>query len=285
MFIGILSKNKITESGAEPLFDTYPALIGWSLRKLSNTATKSIRVRRDSDDAETDILLTNSGSLTTSSFITGGSVTLGTWASTDDVHIVKWYNQGSSGSTNEPTTVTQALQPIILSSGVVEEEGSLAASIWSSANVLTLTTIVLSDFSMFMVIKPPTLDNAINVVLGNNAAGWANVGGTLGSFNTNMIIYGASRKGAIINGKGQNIYEFYNSKVYVNNVEDTPYTSSGTLTQMQVTYLGGRFDNGSQRFGGASNDAKMQEIIIYSSDQAVNREVINSDIKTFYGTP
>jgi len=88
-----------------PLLDTYTgAAVAYSLRKLRTAYTGSaIRIRRDSDNAETDIGFTSNGNLNTTSVSTfcGGA----------NGFVEIWYDQ--SGNDNDAVQNTQANQPQI----------------------------------------------------------------------------------------------------------------------------------------------------------------------------
>lgn len=91
------------------LLDLYPAEVGYSLRKLRTAYTGSaIRVRRSSDNAEQDIGFVGVDLDTTSllSFVGAGNG-----------FITKWYNQGSTGTTNDGVQSSASNQPRIVNSG------------------------------------------------------------------------------------------------------------------------------------------------------------------------
>ena len=93
------------------LLDTYTgAEAGYSLRKISSTATNSLRVRRSSDNAETDIGFAADGNLDNAALLafvgTGG---------TDNGYVTTWYDQ--SGNANNATQATATNQPQIVSAG------------------------------------------------------------------------------------------------------------------------------------------------------------------------
>ena len=139
-------------SGGGFLLDTYPSEKAWSLRKLSSTATKCVKVRRSSDNSETDILLSDSGVIDGSSIVTVGG-NLSTWKGSDILYVTKLYNQGSDGVSFDLTQSNTTKQPIIAdaagvfdyidfyggnyvltaSSVVTDLEGSLF-SIWEDVN-------------------------------------------------------------------------------------------------------------------------------------------------------
>jgi hypothetical protein len=100
----------VTQSAAL-ILDTIPAAAAaYSLRRLRSLYTGSaIRVRRSSDNTESDIGFTASGDLNTSA--------LTTFVGANNGFIVTWYDQ--SGNARNVTNATQSEQPQIVSSGTV----------------------------------------------------------------------------------------------------------------------------------------------------------------------
>jgi hypothetical protein len=93
------------------LLDTYTgAAAGYSLRKISNTATNSLRVRRSSDNAETDIGFAVDGNLDNAALL----AFVGTGA-TDNGYVTTWYDQ--SGNSRHATQTSATAQPQIVSAG------------------------------------------------------------------------------------------------------------------------------------------------------------------------
>jgi len=113
-------KAAFIELGAAPvgfvgLLNTYSgAAAAYSLRQLSTTYSgDAIRVRRSSDNTETNIGFVNN-ELDTS--------TLATFCSGTNGFVTMWYDQ--SGNGNDATQGTAASQPQIVSSGSVITQGS-----------------------------------------------------------------------------------------------------------------------------------------------------------------
>ena len=106
-----LNIGSIATAVQPPLLDTYTgAVAGYSLRKISSTATNSLRVRRSLDNAETDIGFAVDGNLDNAALLafvgTGGA---------DNGYVTTWYDQ--SGNANNATQATAANQPQIVSAG------------------------------------------------------------------------------------------------------------------------------------------------------------------------
>ena len=111
--VGIRVGGFTPSGGASPyvgLLDSYPgAAAAYSVRLLKSTYTGSaIRVRRSSDNAESDIGFSG-GNLDTSA--------LTTFCGAGNGFVTTWYDQ--SGGGNNLTQTTAAQQPQIVSSGSV----------------------------------------------------------------------------------------------------------------------------------------------------------------------
>jgi hypothetical protein len=107
--------NPWTGSGTA-LLDLYPnADMAYSLRNLSSTYTGPlIRVRRSSDNSETDIYGISNGQLDESSLLT--------FAGSNSLSIVKWYDQNNN--TRDAIQFTNGSQPFIVESGSINKINS-----------------------------------------------------------------------------------------------------------------------------------------------------------------
>lgn len=98
--------------------DSNPFAFGYALFKLTKTQIYGLQVRRDSDNAIVDVKFDSFGKISLSSFVSTG-VTLGTWAGSTNVFIVKKYNQGTSGGNYNLTQNDATKQAKLLNSGVL----------------------------------------------------------------------------------------------------------------------------------------------------------------------
>ncbi len=111
----MVSLSYVKLSGVVPppidyILDTVTALKGYSLRKLKETATKAIRVRRSSDNEELDI-----------GFIGEDldEISLLNFIGLNDGYVITIYNQVNDGISENLIQATAIDQPIIVSSGVI----------------------------------------------------------------------------------------------------------------------------------------------------------------------
>jgi hypothetical protein len=115
------------------LLDLYPnAAVAYSLRKLRNAYTGSaIRVRRSSDNTETDIGFSSTFGLDTT--------TLTTFCSGTNGFVTTWYDQ--SGNGRNATQGTAANQPQIVSSGsVINVNSKPSVKFQDTTDLLRCTT-------------------------------------------------------------------------------------------------------------------------------------------------
>lgn len=111
---------------ADFFLDVYSPLICMGLHQLNTSDSDLIRVRRDSDAAEADFNATE---------ISDG--TLVAWVGANNGFIAKWYNLGSSGSTNDLLMTTAASQPKIVDSStglIIDPDNSNAAMFFDGSD-------------------------------------------------------------------------------------------------------------------------------------------------------
>jgi len=146
--------------GGSYYLDTFPgAIAAYSLRKLSeNYSGPAIRVRRDSDNAETDIGFVFS--------VTGqvlDEVALTAFVGSANGFIAKWYDQSGNGVDQQRTIQNQ--QPQIVSNGNVMKDNGRPAAYFdgtrSMRSVISVSlTSVAGEWSSFGVAR--VLDISIN---------------------------------------------------------------------------------------------------------------------------
>lgn len=122
----------VARGGASYLLDDYSgAAAAYSLRQLSSSYSgNAVKVRRSSDNTETDIGFVG-GELDTAS--------LSSFAGAGDAFVVSWFDQ--SGNSKNATQATTANQPKIYDSvtGVITENGKPTVQFDGTDDVLTCT--------------------------------------------------------------------------------------------------------------------------------------------------
>lgn len=273
------------------LLDVYTgAASAHSYQRLKSTFDTVIRIRRDNDDAETDVDL-DGNIITLSSDVSAGG-NLGTWVGSNNATVVKLYDHSGNGKDDVQTTGTR--QPLFISSGTIVVDNSFPASsyIASSAQFTTHTESFGSggDLGVFTVFNPSsTVAEAI----------WGNVD------MTEQLIH-------FVKGSGNNIvlraYDGANSDVEATSVAVQQQTSALIVSNsFQRLYRDGTLLDEDLTFGTMSAIAsnlvglgtyspdspstnenftgKIQERVIWKTDQSANRLGIEANQKARYNTP
>ena len=146
--IGRRGGVRLTGGGGEsvsPPYDDVPSIVAaYGMRRLRSAYTGNLlRLRRSSDDAESNFGFTGSGDLDTAA--------IATWLGANSGYIVTWYDQ--SGGARDATQATAANQPLYVASGqnsrpVVRFDGV--------AQRMGLTTGGLTNFSIVAALKIDT---------------------------------------------------------------------------------------------------------------------------------
>ena len=251
--------------GATPLLlETYSgAAAAYSLRKLDTSyAGPAIRVRRPSDNVEQDVPFTfASGELDTAGMLVflGGQ----------DGFVATWYDQ--SGNGNDAIQNTTANQPKIVSSGVVIlENGKPAvefdgatdtmkntnfASLIGAPNFFTGAVSFDSTSNMYFIDSDSPGRSATGIISGNYSMRGLNGGAA----STGQRLMSVSQLGS-----GAALF-----------VDGSQVLTNGSSTLMTHTNV---------RIGDSALplDGKVQELLLWGSDETANRTAIESNIGGYY---
>ena len=264
--LGIIASQRGTAAPlAGLLLDTYPsAAAAYSLRKLRTAYSGSaIRVRRSSDNTESDIGFNGGGGLDTTA--------LTTFVGAGNGFVRTWYDQ--SGSGNNLTQATTTLQPNIVTSGVVNTRNSKPCIIFSANRLVftnTITTAIGSSFSFWMTYeKSAATNNSVLQNTANNSYHWLD-------YLTTQYLNGANNN-IVITSLATNSYGLIN--IITNySVGATMYRNSasigsrGALTGSSV----------SNYFLNNASIVRTSEFIFYASNKTSDRTGINANINLFY---
>lgn len=289
----ILAINGILASSATPatplLLDLYPnSTAAYSLRKLTNAyGGAAIRVRRSSDNAESDIGFV-ANVLDTASLLSFCSAT--------DGFVVKWYSQ-VGGSTYDVLQTTALKQPKIVASGVLNTLNLLASCNFISASSTGLCTsagvsVQNGEFLACAVgsVTPTApancsiLDqddlaltngrvaqyiykssNVVRNLFFNTAGSFTTVNSPTVSTNT-QYVFKTSKVGTQI-------------RAGLNSGANNTATYSGTPRTTLVKLGLGSLSSNSQDF----LDGQIQEVVMFSGDNSSNEVNIVNNIKAYYG--
>lgn len=260
------------------LLDTYPnAAAAYSVRKLRTAYTGSaIRVRRSSDNAESDIGFSG-GNLDTTS--------LTSFCGAANGFVTTWYDQ--SGNARNATQTTAANQPQIVSSGSIISENTKPTLQFDGTNdSFSISSPVLTGATVFATFITCNFKgvNTYEMLLTQSDGTVANDRFEIRrDSSTNVAEYLANTTGSnkgTININNKQILSSYlgNSptiNAYINNSLDVSNTGLSFSITNNAAIIGAR--GSSFYFNGV-----IQEMMIYATNQSSNRIGIQSEINNYY---
>lgn len=257
-------------SSTSYLLDTYTATAAYSLRQLKTGVTSVVRVRRSSDNAESDF---------SPSDITDGTLT--TWVGAgNDGFVVTVYDQVGS---NDVTQAAGSSQPLIVEGGSLLTTGSLPCVDFSTSTggnrpPMDFTSAV--TFQTAFIVAKTDVQNTVNYVLGNespaqgvywngSAAAVSGIGAFDGTNANDLTGEDLNQHLGYLNMRSSNLYVAK---------DGATETNTGTFaSSLTVDLFGGRSAASSIYSRGT-----MQEVILFNSDESGNKSDIESDINTYY---
>ena len=264
--------NVVTDTanlvGYTGLLDTYSgAAAAYSLRLLDTSYTGSaVRVRRASDNAEQDIAFSNNELDT---------ATLETFASGTDAFVTTWYDQ--SGNANNATQTTAADQPQIVSSGSTILENGKAAIQWDGGNDFfntTLTSPLSQPNTIITIHKYNNSFDSQHDLIDSTPSSERTLIDTSG--NTYRLFAGSVASSGVSSTTNQTllygVLNSSNSELSINGVNTTNLNAG--INGLDSFAIGNTSSN--------YLDGRMQEIIIYNSNESTNRSGIETNINDFY---
>jgi hypothetical protein len=270
------------------LLDTYTsAAAAYSLRKLRSAYTGSaIRVRRSSDNTETDIGFSSAFGLDTTS--------LSSFCSGTNGFVTTWYDQ--SGNARNSTQANALNQPQIVSAGSVITKGIKPAIDFNgiSHNLITPDYLSTSLTQLFIT----SVIDAVNTTGVKEIFSHYNFVGDQRSFFYTIRDSNFSFNGSQ-DGTSNNLHRYDSSGSVVNDyllysaVVDTTilqkvqfYKNNSALTSTSILPVGtlNSIYNGTADFeiGNGNYSGTIQELIFYTSNQSSNRTGIETNINTYY---
>jgi hypothetical protein len=273
LYLGATEINKaylgslLVYGGVVPilLLDLYPnAVLAYSLRylKASYIGSPVVRVRRSSDNAELDFTPTkiNDGTLTT-------------WTGVSDGFITIWYDQ--SGNVNNGRQTSASNQVKIVDLGVLITDGGLAAIDFNDNgnSGFVFDTRITTIRSVFQVL------NAVS----NTGSFTQYLLGDISRYD-----YASGDSNQLLSSEHSNIY-VKNGNNYINSLLTNFTTTNRPLVQSLITMIhttsavnASRISADRNLFPSRTWEGKMQEVIIYNTDQSANRSGIENNINTEY---
>jgi len=259
------------------LLDLYPsAAAAYSIRKLRIAYTgNAIRVRRSSDNTETDIGFSGAN-LDTSS--------LTSFCGSGNGFVTTWYDQSGNGRNAIQTTAANQPQ-IVSSSAVININGKPSAKFDGSNDFLSYSGSTISAITK-------TTQIVVSQIAANNANtqfvfhfGQENANQSTGisyaaSRKPTIFIWGSTETGVTSSVANQNLIFGINDNptqsILVNNSISASSSVANTNIVNSTIALGSRVTTG-LFFNG-----NMQEIILYYDSQSANQSGIQTNINTYY---
>lgn len=249
MSLTVLSKfvvrgKTIVGGNAGYILDNYGgAGFAVSVRKLSSTATYSMRVRRSNDNAVLDIGFDSSGNLDTNTLMSFVGANTGT--------VQIWYDQSGKGNNAISATTTLSQEPIIVSGGTLLTNNGKpyvyfnGSHIRQTSTLSTLGNIVDNNGNWFAISSSMSSGNSIRLIF-NTAGGSPNVGQILRTNNlvSESIAYNQSNFSFTDTGSSVTIsvpFVIYAQRnqasieTFLNNVSNGSTTTTGTPSTGQTS--------------------------------------------------
>jgi len=263
------------------LLEFYPnAAAAYSLRQLRRSVFPyAIRVRRSSDNTELDVGFNSNGNLDTAA--------LETFCAGTDGYVSVWYDQSSNGNDAEQTT--PANQPKIYdsSTGVVTN-GDRPAIEWDGTSQRLTNANEIMTGSSLCLIGVMQSDATSGLRMWVDQSG-SNQGGVLYQTDSNydaFAEFGGTYVGLTSITTAATTYALFFSNWVSGNSEAH---INGTQVDTNSASFSGSGDTGRQFWIGNDSqvstraaDGRLQEIIVYNSDQSGNRTGIETNINDYY---
>ncbi len=284
MIANIQNPYRFVSGGGGFLLDVYSGgFLGFSLRKLKSSSTYSIRIKRLSDNAETDVGFDGSDTLSSSSPVSAGG-DFGTWTSGSVTKVVTWYNQGSGNDLTEaslPPEITSAggaLRvkdgfPAVLFSNNQRLEGLVHSEFDNGNSFMTAgiaSNETTNDIGFIVGTIPGTStkfamykDNRTQKRLGEVQGSFANLTSQDSSTNKKLLSVIVDSSAADISGWADGV------------AQDQNVSFSGTY--VNTTTLMGYNSNSVVRLNGF-----VLELIGFDTTQAANRAAIETEMNDYY---
>ena len=257
----------------DKLLNDYPALAGFSVRLIRfGYSGNCLKVRRSSDNSELDIGFDSNGNLDISA--------IETHCGSSDGFVSVWYDQ--SGNGNNVTQTVTSLQPKIYDgSAVMQDNGRPAIQAISSSNYLRWPGTIITGTGARSMLCVANADSAVND-------------------NFLTLSSAATGNGEQWNWTPEVRIRVIGDRRYDNNPMDTQtigmltfpaggdttdidFYENGTQATVSTVTTAYAINTGTSGFAYIhSTLGKMQEMVLWTSDQDSNVTDINNDADTYY---
>ena len=230
----------------------------------------AIRVRRSSDNTESDIGFDGNGNLDTA--------TLKTFVGANNGFVTKWYDQ--SGNARDAAQTTAANQPRIINAGLIDRQNTKPSIVFDGSNDnMSLPFFLSEPFTISSVAKGSGSDNSI-IRRRETTGAQADFGLT-----TSQIA-----RYTLSSGNRRILFTAITNQFLLTSIETVSRTGEAFINNSSVGtaaaissypvsnwFIGSNGSNIPNLLNG-----NIQEIIVYNSNQSSNRTGIESNINSFY---
>lgn len=248
----------------------------YSLRKLDSSAIKAIRVRRSSDNAETDIGFVGNDLDT---------ITLNTFAFNTDAFVTKIYDQIGS---NDCVQISTLAQPIIVSNGVIYTVSGFPVIRFEAPHFMDFpfsTDNMFLPLSFYAVLKNQvhSTNESLNSTFYLCGDGGVFLGKFALAYNSSNIVAQYRTNDVLIAVNPFSSDLFLTSCIYRNLVKLKTASSvalSNTIIEANYSSSGFRLSNNTAQGNGVVDFLEFQ---LYNTDTSLQQTIIEADINTYYG--
>ena len=246
-----------TDAPTSGLLATYTgAAAAYSVRQLSDKAVIALRIRRDSDDEETNIGFDSNGDLDTTA--------ISDFCQTANGYVTRWWDQSTNG--NHADQATDASQPQIYNgTAVITENGKP----YLKYGFLTTAVNFGTDNWIF---------SACGNISNNTKLFFA------GSGSSYVGLAQSGSTSSTINSGAGTLTAFRNGSSYSFTTRDALYTDIGTQSLFTINQDNSGWTNVNLGYTGSVDQRmySLHEVVIYDTDQSTNRTGIESDMNTYF---
>jgi len=246
-----------------PLLDIYSgAAAAYSLRQLQSGSYPVVRVRRSSDNTESDFTATEVSDGTLAAWVGAGN----------DGFVRTWYDQSGNNKHLDQSVISS--QPQIVDTGQIVEAFSRPCIKTDG-----------SDDSMSAVFSSAELSSVsfVSVVTGLSGSNFINV--SADSINNGLFFLRSdafderlpNNRAASSSYPGDGLLSMYQGSgtyaTYYNSIQQTSFSTTAVYKKLYLAV---------QANGGNYGSALINEIVLYPSDQSTNRVAIEANINAHY---
>jgi len=265
--------NIYWDGSVRGILDSYPnSAAAYSLRALSSTYTGPlIKVRRASDNLETDVYARYNGDL--------DAVALTSFCSGTNGFVTTWYDQ--SGNNRNAVQTTASNQPQIVASGSVILEGGKPTILFDGVNDFLRSvfgTTLSNNLTFIAAFRLLTLPSAFKNIYGNS-------GDRVTTYVTMLNRWNIFNGSVVTNNIAAQTIKYISYTMF-DGVNDIGYMNNNLIASGDATSATVSTDNlDIATATGASNrniNVNYYELILYNSNQNSNRLGIENNINRYY---